>query len=153
MRFMFGNCQKTIANDNADDARHHDELDDADIGARRRRVLVLVFRPGLARRTAPRRLRRKRPLLVELKRLFEALRVLRVVIVRAEIIQIELGLVGSRRRIVVARQAARLRLISVASVARGLGRAGAGGAEIVDVVDDVTEAPEPIPAERRRARA
>src|ERR1700722_17346863 len=54
---------------------------------------------------------------------------------------------------VVAWQTARLRLISVARVARGLGRAGSGGAEIVDVVDDVTEAPEPFPAERRRACA
>src|SRR5579864_460946 len=102
---------------------------------------------------SPRRLRRKRPLLIELEGLFEALRIPRVVIVRAQIIQIELRLVRCRRRIVVARQAARLRLIGVASVARGLRRAGAGGAEIVDIVYDVAETPESFPAERRRARA
>src|ERR1700689_547821 len=134
--------------DNTDDARQHDDLDDADIGARRRRVLVLVFRLRRASRAGPRRLRRKRPLLVELEGLFEALRVLWVVVVRAEIIQIELWLVWRRRRIVVARQTGRLRLISIAGIARGLGRAGAGGAEIVDIVYDVAEAPEPFAAER-----
>ena len=133
----------------------HRKLRQTAIGARWTRFGVMVFRLPHARRLRPGEIRRRRPIFRQIGGPLERMRVQRLIVEHfgVALIKARLHPVMQRREfILVFRELSRRSCaIGVAGVARRLCRSGRRGAEIIDLIDDVAEAPETLTRDGRGA--